>query len=313
MTSPHTFTLRQLQYAEAVADTLSFRKAAARCAVSQPALSAQLAQLEAGLGVRLFERDRRHVLLTSAGAALLPRMRDLLVSSDDLALAAKKASEPLTGTLRLGVIPTIAPYLLPRATPLLRRRFPKLTLAWREDKTASLLAELQAGTLDGMLAAQTSDLSSLAREVLGQDPFVLAAARNHPLVQHTKPLELSALRDEDVLLLDEGHCLRDQALSFCTRARAHELEFRATSLPTLAQMVAGGAGVTLLPALAWDTESRRAELKLRPFRAPVPGRTVALYWRKTSPWGESLKEVAAAMREVFDALEEKVAAHRAGA
>jgi LysR family hydrogen peroxide-inducible transcriptional activator len=301
--APPPFTLRQLQYALAVAESLSFRKAAQRCAVSQPSLSAQIAQLESALGAPLFERDRRRVLITPAGAALLGRVRALLLAADDLAQAARRASEPLAGTLRLGVIPTVAPYLLPRAAPLLRRRFPKLHVAWREDKTAELRAALEAGNLDGMLAAQTAELQGLQRELVGVDPFVLAAPRGHPLAQGKKPLELGALQGEDVLLLDEGHCLRDQALSFCNRARARELEFRATSLTTLAQMVAGGAGVTLLPSLASGTEGRRAGLSLRPFRDPVPSRTLALYSRKGSPLGESLQRVAVVIAEAFSALE----------
>jgi LysR family hydrogen peroxide-inducible transcriptional activator len=299
---PHPFTLRQLQYALAVAENLSFRKAAERCAVSQPSLSAQIAQLETALGARLFERDRRRVLVTPAGAALLTRVRALLLAADDLVEAARRASEPLSGTLRLGVIPTVAPYLLPRAAPLLRRRFPKLRVAWREDKTAELHASLDAGNLDGMLAAQTTELQGLQREVVGSDPFVLATSHDHPLAQGKKPIDLGALQGEDVLLLDEGHCLRDQALSFCNRARAHELEFRATSLTTLSQMVAGGAGVTLLPSLASATEGRRAGLSLRPFRDPVPSRTLALFFRKGSPLGESLQRVAGVIAEGFSAL-----------
>jgi LysR family hydrogen peroxide-inducible transcriptional activator len=205
--------------------------------------------------------------------------------------------------LRLGVIPTVAPYLLPRAAPLLRRRFPKLRVTWREDKTAELHAALDAGNLDGMLAAQTAELQGLQREMVGVDTFVLATSRDHPLAEGRKPVELNALHGEDVLLLDEGHCLRDQALSFCNRARANELEFRATSLTTLAQMVAGGAGVTLLPSLASGTEGRRAGLSLRPFRDPVPSRTLALFFRKGSPLGESLQRVAAVIAEAFSALE----------
>ncbi|MBS2026603.1 MAG: LysR family transcriptional regulator [Deltaproteobacteria bacterium] len=296
--APHPFSLRQLQYAVAVAETLSFRKAAASCAVSQPALSAQLAQLEAALGAVLFERGHGRVLLTAAGETLLPRARRLLVEADDLAEAARLLGEPLSGTLRLGVIPTVAPYLLPRVTPLVRRKLPKLMLAWSEEKTADLVVSLQAGNLDAAVVALEAEVGDVEHAVLARDPFVVAAPADHPLSKGRGPVHLSELRDEDVLLLDEGHCFRDQALAFCQRAHVHELEFRATSLATLAQMVAGGAGVTLLPELAAPTERRAANLTLRPL-ATSPARTLALIWRKGSPLAESLRKLAQLMKDAY--------------
>jgi len=295
----HPFTLRQLQYAVAVAETLSFRKAAERCAVSQPALSSQLAQLEDALGVKLFERGAKRVLVTAPGAELLERCRRILVEADDLYGAAQQLAEPLSGNLRLGVIPTIAPYLLPVAAPLLRKRFPRLRLAWREDKTADLMSALRAGALEGAVVALEAELGEVEQLVLAKDPFVLAAPRGHPLSEGPGPLPLSALAKEDVLLLDEGHCFRAQALAFCNRARAHELEFRATSLGTLAQMVAGGAGVTLLPELSVPTESKRASVVIRSLAAPVPSRTLALVWRKRSPLAASLRALGAVLREAY--------------
>jgi LysR family hydrogen peroxide-inducible transcriptional activator len=299
--APPPFTLRQLQYAVAVADLLSFRKAAERCRVSQPSLSAQLAQLEDALGVRLFERDRRRVLPTAAGAELIARARRLLVDSDDLVAAASRLGDPLAGTLRVGVIPTISPYLLPAASPGLRARFPRLRVIWAEDKTRALVRQLDEGALDAALVALEADIGDLEHEVIALDPFVVACAPGHALARGKPrtPVRAADLRDAPVLLLDDGHCFRAQALSFCARARASELDFRATSLSTLAQMVAAGAGVTLLPALAVATEAARAGLVVRPLVEPSPRRTIALVWRKRSPLAPALRQVAAALRAVY--------------
>jgi LysR family transcriptional regulator, hydrogen peroxide-inducible genes activator len=168
------FTLRQLQYVVAVAETLSFRAAAERCHVAQPSLSAQLAQLEKALGVRLFERDRRRVLLTAAGRVLVERARAVLRETGDLVEAAIRAGDPLNGRLQIGVIPTISPYLLPTAAPALRRAHPRLTVVWREEKTADLLRDLQAGALDAALLALEADIGDVERAVIARDPFVLA-------------------------------------------------------------------------------------------------------------------------------------------
>jgi LysR family hydrogen peroxide-inducible transcriptional activator len=298
--NPHPFSLRQLQYVVAVADALSFRKAAENCHVSQPSLSAQLAQLEDALGVRLFERDRRRVLLTPAGVQLVERARRLLVDADQLIDAAKRAADALAGTLNVGVIPTIAPYLLPSVTPAVRAKYPSLTLLWTEDKTEVLVRSLELGTLDAAVLALEAKLGgNIERETIARDPFVLVTAADHPLGAKNQPLSAADLRGEDVLLLDEGHCFREQALSFCETARAHELEFRATSLPTLVQMVAGGAGVTLLPKLALATETARSDLRVRTFSDPVPNRTLALVWRKHSPLEPALRELAGTLREAY--------------
>ncbi len=307
--APLAFTLRQLQYAEAVAAELSFRRAAARCHVSQPALSAQLAQLEGALGVRLFERDRRRVLVTAAGGEVLARAHDLLLRASDLGTAARRVADPLAGTLRIGVIPTVSPYLLPRIAPRLRERFRRLNLLWNEDKTAALVEGLAAGRLDAMLVAAGADLGDVESETLGEDPFVLAAPLDHPLGRSTSPARLSDLRQGEVLLLDEGHCLRQQALELCSRARAHELAFRATSLATLVQMVAAGAGVTLLPALALETEATRARITLRRFAPPTPGRTIVLAWRRRTPLAPALRRLAAVVRDHFPKASAASAAH----
>lgn len=297
--APHPFSLRQLQYAVAVAETLSFRAAAERCHVSQPSLSAQLAELEEALGVRLFERDHRHVLLTPAGRQLVERARHLLVEAGDFVEAARGAADPLGGTLRVGVIPTISPYLLPAITPAVRAAYPRLTLMWVEDKTAVLTRGLDEGAIDAALLALEAEIGDVEREVIAVDPFVLATPAGHPLGTRRGPVAPAELRGARLLLLDEGHCLREQALALCADADARELEFRATSLPTLAQMVAGGAGITLLPQLTVATEAYRADLRVRPFRAPAPHRTIGLVWRPRSPLSGALKQLGATVRDAY--------------
>lgn len=296
---PFPFTLRQLQYAVAVAESLSFRKAAGRCHVSQPSLSAQLALLEESLGVQLFERDRRRVLVTTAGRDLLELARRILRETDDLVELARRSGDPLSGRLRIGVIPTISAYLLPRLTAALRLAYPRLTVLWVEEKTELLVRSLERGALDAALVAIEADIGDVEREIIGRDPFVLATPVGHPLGAKASPVKASELKGTSVLLLDDGHCFREQALALCSGAQAHELEFRATSLSTLAQMVAGGAGVTLLPALAVATEATRAELSIRRFAAPAPGRTIALVWRMRSPLGPALRQLASTARAAY--------------
>ena len=295
--APHPFSLRQLQYVLALSEELSFRRAAERCHVSQPSLSAQLAQLEEVLGVQLFERDRRRVLATAAGREVAARARRLLVEADDLVDVGARSRDPMSGTLHVGVIPTIAPYLLPAVSPKLRARFPRLTLIWREDKTENLVSALASGELDSALVALEAELGDIEHEVLARDPFMLAAAPGHPLVQKSTPIKPSELRDSPVFLLDDGHCFRQQALELCTTARAFEAEFRATSLTTLVQMVAGGAGVTLLPALSVETEARRAGLVVRAIASSKAHRTLALIWRKRSPVAPTFRALAEVFRE----------------
>jgi LysR family hydrogen peroxide-inducible transcriptional activator len=200
--------------------------------------------------------------------------------------------DPLAGRLDVGVIPTIAPYLLPDLDPGLREAFPGLTLAWREDKTETLVRLANRGELDAALLALEADLDDLEHEVVGDDPFILATAPSHPLARVKSPVRMKDLRGEDVLLLDEGHCFREQALDLCSRAGAHEMGFRATSLPTLSQMVAAGTGVTLLPELAVDVENRRGLLALRPFADPPPKRTIVLAWRRGSALADALRRLA---------------------
>lgn len=294
---PIPFTLRQLQYLLAVAETQSFRRAAARCAVSQPSLSAQLASLEEALGLRFFERDRRGVRPTPAGEELVERARRVLVEAAELVEAARTRQNPLEGTLRLGIIPTMAPYLLPWIVPLLRELFPRLVPRWVEERTSRLVALLQQGRLDGALLALEADLGNLETLSLGKDPFLLAVPKDHPLAWGRSPVKLKLLQGERILLLDDGHCLRDQALAACHEAEVEELGFRATSLPTLVQMVASGQGITLLPRMAAALEAERASLVVRPLAEPVPCRTVVLAWRKGSHAAPALREMARQVQE----------------
>lgn len=298
--APPPFSLRQLQYAAAVAETLSFREAAARCRVSQPSLSAQLAQLEEALGARLFERGRRGVLITSAGEALLPELRGLLQASASLLGAAQRLRDPLAGRLRLGVIPSIGPYLLPRLDPTLRDRFPGLRPRWLEDKTAALVEALREGRLDAALVAEESELPGLELARIGFDPFLLATTPTDPLVGRGR-VSLGALTGRPVLLLTEGHCLRDQALSICGAAGAEAQAFRSTSLATLVQLVAAGEGVTLLPELALPVENRHRQLRTRRFKTPQPGRNLAFAWRAGSPLADAARALAEVGAELLGA------------
>jgi LysR family hydrogen peroxide-inducible transcriptional activator len=292
----YNFTLRQLQYILAVADALSFRQAAERCHVSQPSLSAQVAEMEAALGIALFERDRRGVLVTAAGQELVARARRVLMEADDFAETANRYVDPLAGSLRIGVIPTIGPYLLPRVVPALRRAYPRMMLIWREDKTEVLVRAVAQGELDASLLALEADIGDLEHHVIAVDPFVLATPKRHSLSDGSSPVRRRELRGERVLLLDDGHCFRDQVLEYCSNSKVEELGFRATSLATLTQMVSSGAGITLLPSIAVSTESRRAQLAIRRFSRPEPYRTIVLAWRRRSAFADTLRSIAQSLR-----------------
>jgi len=300
--SPHPLTLRQLQYALAVAKFGSFRKAAEACAIAQPSLSAQIAQLESALGVVLFERLPRGVKVTEAGRTVLERAEQTLLAADDLVASAEGRRDPEGGMLRVGVIPTVAPYLLPELMPLLRKRYPRLQFVWVEEKTAPLLARVQAGALDAGIMALDEELGDLQHAELGRDPFLLAVPTGHRLARPGTLAQLEHLDGETVLLLDDGHCFRDQVLSVCQRAGADEASVRATSLSTLAQMVAGGAGITLLPRLAIATENRARSLVTRPFGPRGPSRTLGLVWRRTFPAAPTVAAIAAVIRQALPAL-----------
>jgi LysR family hydrogen peroxide-inducible transcriptional activator len=299
MPSLNDISLRQLEYLVAVADLLGFRRAAERCHVSQPALSAQIQQLEDVLGVKLFERDKRRVMLTPAGEDLVARARKVLTEAGDILTAASRLTDPFSGPLQLGAIPTVAPYVLPEVVPALVKKYPRLQLRLREDKTSVLIRGLEEGRLDAALLALDVELGmEVEHALIAEDPFVVAAPPGHPL-QRKKQVQFQDLDEEDVMLLEDGHCFRGQALALCTRLGAREVDFRATSLTTLAQMVMSGNGLTLLPALAARLENRQGQLVVRPFAAPAPSRTIALVWRPGYPRADALRDIAGTLRSVW--------------
>jgi LysR family hydrogen peroxide-inducible transcriptional activator len=291
--------LRDLQYLVAVAEHRHFGRAADASFVSQPTLSTQIKKLEQELGVELVERNPRQILLTPAGEQVVERARAILAEVEDIRGIAKRAQDPESGTIRMGLFPTLAPYLLPHVVPMLHRRFPKLELLLVEEKTEVVLERLRDGRLDvGVLALPIPD-AQLQQEHLFDEDFVLAVPHDHPLAATRGAVDVSVLAGEDVLLLEEGHCLRDQALSVCHLAGAEERSgFRATSLETLRQMVAAGVGVTLLPELAVQPPVPPSEdVVLLRFDEPVPRRQVAMCWRRTNVHAELLPKLAAVVRD----------------
>jgi len=297
-------TLRQLEYFVALVERLSFRRAAESCFVSQPSLSAQIAQLEALLGVKLFERDRRGVRLTRAGEALVLGARETLASCDRFCQLAGSFGAPLTGPLRLGVIPTIGPYLLPKVLPAVSASYPELQVFLREETTARLLEQLAEGKLDLLLLAIDVDLGAVTTLPLFSDPFVLAVPPGDELAD-SKEVCLSDLEGRSILLLDEGHCLREQTLPLCDSAGADELSgFRASSLGTITQMVASGLGITLLPELAVEREAAAVpRLRVIPFGADGPGRVVGLAWRSNSPRGDEYRALGESLATAYGSTE----------
>ena len=293
-------SLRHLESLVAVADHKSFRRAATALGISQPALSAQVQGAEHLLGIQVFERDRRSVLVTPAGEDVVARAREALTAVDAVGDAARRRAEPLVGPMRFGVIPTIAPYWLPPLLPAVRAKFPRLELILREDQTHRLLAQLGAGQLDvAMLAIPVP--GDLTTAPIARENFVFAAQRGAKLLKKAKIGERD-LDAETVLLLEDGHCLRDQALAVCERGGAIEsMEVRATSLPTLVQMVAGGLGVTLLPeAAAQALLQPRGPVGMAAFATPVPGRTIGLAWRTSSARLREFRLLAETLRDEAD-------------
>ncbi|OFW13403.1 MAG: LysR family transcriptional regulator [Acidobacteria bacterium RIFCSPLOWO2_02_FULL_67_21] len=292
-------SLRQLQYIVAVADARSFRRAAEACHVAQPSLSAQVALAEEQLGIRLFDRDRRGVRLTHGGEALVDQARRVLLAAGDLRSLAQQFRDPFHGTLRVGVIPTVGPYLLPDITPALGRDYPDLTLIWSEERTERLVEQLDSGALDAAILALEAPIGECEYAILGRDPFVLAARPDHPLVRPHAPATLEALNGAPLLVLNEGHCFKDQVQSLCAHTGVRKMSFQATSLSTLVQMAGAGTGVTLLPALAVPVENRRGQLRVRRFAPPVPGRTLILAWRRGSALRPAFSKLADTMRKAY--------------
>jgi LysR family hydrogen peroxide-inducible transcriptional activator len=275
-------TLRQLRYLDALARHRHFGRAAEDCAVSQPALSMQIRDLERFLGVELVERRSGDVTLTETGADIARRGKQILGAVNDLADFARHRGQVLSGPLRLGVIPTVAPYLLPRILPRLQKQYPDLRLELRETQTRALLAELERGILDAiMVALPVAGDADIETMPLFEDSFLLAVPADEKFAQSDKvtPDDIDMRR---LILLEEGHCLRDQALAFCAVGGRDTMEFGATSLTTVMQMVANGYGVTLLPEIAANIEARDERVKMLPFAGRKPSRTIGLAWRRTS-------------------------------
>ncbi|MCB9663833.1 MAG: hydrogen peroxide-inducible genes activator [Alphaproteobacteria bacterium] len=289
-------TLRQLEYVVALADAGQFVEAARQCAVSQPALSKQIREVEELLGTELFERARPRVLLTPVGEEVVRRARQLLVDAHELVDVAGSLARPRQGTLRLGVIPTIAPYGLPGLLAGLRRRFPDVAVVVEELQTPVLLERLRAGGVDLALLARAFDDHGLDGRDLVVEPFVLVAPEGHPLATSgpVRPLDLAGA---SMLLMEDGHCLRDQAIDVCaTVGDPPPTSVAAASVSTLVRMVESGLGPTLLPASALATEVRPGQgLVVRRFADPPPGRTLTLQWRATSPSAPWFAELAQAL------------------
>ena len=292
--------LRDLQYLVALAEHRHFGRAAEACFVSQPTLSTQIKKLEDELGVPLVERTPRKVLLTEVGRDIAIRARDVLSGVEQIRAVARRTLDPESGTVRLGIFPTLGPYLLPHALPLVRAAFPKLELLLVEEKSENLLRLLREGRLDAGILALPLHEDSLHSEFLFEEPFLLAVSEEHPLAHKQGQLKLSDLSNQNLLLLEDGHCLRDQALEVCHMAGAGERGgFRATSLETLRQMVAANVGITLLPVTAVKPPVAPVEhLHLIEFKGHPPSRRVAMVWRKSSAMDGFLRRLAEVFRQL---------------
>jgi LysR family hydrogen peroxide-inducible transcriptional activator len=285
-------TLRQLRYLSALAKHGHFGRAAEACAVTQPALSMQIRDLERTLGVKVVERRPGEVMLTDVGREVVRRGEEVLAASRDLVDFARHRGGVLTGRLTLGVIPSLAPYLLPRILPVLQKQFPDLRLELRETQTRQLVDDVKSGALDAAMLALPLSEPDIDTAVLFNDVFLLAVPADdpRPADQRIKAIEIDQSK---LILLEDGHCLRDQALAFCaTAARgngrgnggsAAGMAFAASSLSTVMQMVASGYGVTLIPQIAADVEQRDARIKFLRLENPQPGRSIGLAFRRTSP------------------------------
>jgi len=289
-------TLKQLRYVDALARHGHFGRAAEASAISQPALSMQIKELEAQLGTPLFERSARQVRLTQFGEEVARRARDILRAVDELGDLARAARDRLAGRLRIGVIPTVAPYLLPRLIGALAASHPELDIHVRETVTPKLIQELSEGRIDTALVALPVSEPSFAEVALFEEDFVLV----RPEADADRPVpSAEALQEMRLLLLEEGHCFRDQALSFCNMPSARPREgLDGSALSTLVQMVGAGLGVTLIPEMAVPVETPSAAVAVARFPAPEPSRTIGMIWRRTSPLADQLSQIAEVVRGV---------------
>jgi LysR family hydrogen peroxide-inducible transcriptional activator len=285
--------LKDLRYLVALADTRHFGRAAERSFVSQPTLSAQLKKLEDYLGVQLIERAPKRVALTAAGEEIVERARRILEASDEIVELARGHRDPLAGRLRLALLPTIGPYLLPNVAARLRKQLPRLELMLYEYQTDPMLEKLHSGEIDVGILALPVSMDGLASCELYKEPFTVALPTGHRLATR-QTIKVEDLAHETLLLLEDGHCLRDQALDICSSTGMHEKQdFRATSLETLRQMVAAGVGITLLPELAGRGAYGNARgVTIKPFVKPVPTRTIGAVWRKSSARRDAILALA---------------------
>ncbi len=292
-------TLRQLQYLKLLAEHRSFSRAAEAAHVTQPTLSAGIHELEKILGAPVVDRARSGVILTPVGDEAVRRAAAILAQAEDLVQAAASAGQPLSGRFRLGVIPTIAPYLLPRALPLIREQFPKLRLYLREDLTHRLIAALKGGALDAALIALPYDTAGLETARVADDALLAAVPANHPLARGG-PIAPDRLEGAELILLEDGHCLREHALAACglePMGRLGDGAFAATSLPTLVQMVGSGLGVSLLPAMAVAAGlTDHVAVSIRPLDALKPSREIVVCWRAGSSRGVDGRLLAETLR-----------------
>lgn len=293
-------TLRQLQFLIALRAEGSFVGAAEAVGVTQPTLSAGIKDLETTLGAVLVERGRAGAVLTPAGEEAVDRAARAMSEVEEMVRAVQAAGVPLSGTFKLGAIPTIAPFLLPRALPVLKKKYPNLRLQMREDLTSRLVDALRMRTLDAAIIALPYEASGVSTLAIAEDEFLLLTPDDHPLAKRND-LSPEHLKGEDLLLLEDGHCLRDHALSACKLAPSRRsTEVGATSLHTLVQMVAGGMGVTLLPKIAAEGGATAgAHVSMRPFAEPVVGRSIGIAWREGSPREEEAKLLAGVLRALF--------------
>jgi len=289
---------RDLNYLVKVAELKHFGKAAQACFVSQPTLSMQVKKLEQELGVVVFERSNKHVMLTPIGERLVQQAKNMLQAMDELHRLAKNSRDPYAKTLRLGVIPTLAPYLLPSLIQHIKTKFPKLSLQLYEAQTSLLVQKLKNAELDLILLALPIEQDGLTSYELYQEPFYLAVPCDHPLATEKK-ISLKLLAAQELLLLEDGHCMREQALDVCRLAGASEQQnFRATSLETLRQMVNIGSGITLIPKMAVRDDDKK--VVYLPFLEPEPIRQIGLVWRSTSVEKELFTELAAFMHDCLN-------------
>ncbi|MDG2174662.1 MAG: DNA-binding transcriptional regulator OxyR [Gammaproteobacteria bacterium] len=288
--------IRELEYLDAIERHKHFGKAAEACHVSQPTLSGQIIKLEEQLGVTLIERHRRNIMLTPAGNQLLVKARKVLNAAHDLEVTAKTLGDPLSGEMHIGLIPTLAPYLLPHIMSQLIGKLSRMEFFLHENQTADLIRSLDQGLLDALILPWLDEMKDFDAYDLFDEPFLLAVNKGHELAKK-KRVKLDDLKGCHVLTLEDGHCLRDQALGYCFSAGADEdKRFQATSLETLRYMVASGIGITLLPKLSVIDQPDNSELTYIPFQQPMPSRRIVLLIRQNYTRGETVREIVAAIR-----------------